>query len=73
MVLAAVYLINIKPLALLNNKTLHEILFDELPEFEELRIFGCLILFHDQRSKSSKFSSPSQRCIFIGYPNGKRG
>ena len=43
------------------------------PSFDELRVFGCLYFAHNQRAKGDKFGPRSRRCVFVGYPNGKKG
>ena len=72
-VLGAVYLINRTPSGLLHNKTPFEILFGQAPEFDELKVFGCLAFAHNQKAKDNKFAPRSRKCVFIGYLYGKKG
>lgn len=72
-VLGAVYLINRTPYCLLQNKTPFEILFGQAPDFDELKVFGCLAFAHNQKAKGNKFAPRSRKCVFIGYPHGKKG
>lgn len=72
-VLSAVYLINRTPSRLLENKTPYEILFGKEPSFSELRVFGSLCYAHNQKSKGDKFAPRSRKCVFVGYPHGKKG
>ncbi|KAL2927193.1 Retrovirus-related Pol polyprotein from transposon RE1 [Bienertia sinuspersici] len=72
-VLAAVYIINRTPSSVLNGKSPYELLFGKSALLDELRVFGCLCFAHNQRAKGDKFSSRSRRCIFVGYPSGKKG
>ena len=72
-VLGAVYLINRTPSILLDNKTPFELLCGHAPNFDVLRVFGCLCFAHNQRAKGNKFAPHGRRCIFVGYPNGKKG
>ena len=71
--LTACYLINRTPSKLLHDKTPFEMLYQRQPAFEQLRVFGCLCYAHNQNHNGDKFSSRSRRCIFIGYPYGKKG
>ncbi|PKI62299.1 hypothetical protein CRG98_017300 [Punica granatum] len=64
----AVHLINI---TLLDNKSPHEVLFEKQPNYSNLRVFGSLCYAHT-RTKD-KFEPRSRRCVFIGYPHGKKG
>lgn len=41
-VLHAAYLINRTPTPLLENKTLFEALFEKVPTFDHIKVFGCL-------------------------------
>lgn len=43
-----------------------------LPKFENLRVFGCLC-FSVKQNISDKFVERSEKCIFIGYSNEKKG
>jgi len=72
-VLAAGYLINRTPSLILNGKTPYEILHGEPPSYGNLRIFGSLCYARNQGRKGDKFTSKSHKCIFVGYPYGKKG
>ncbi|XP_026398824.1 uncharacterized protein LOC113294654 [Papaver somniferum] len=70
--LTATYLINRTPTPILNNKTPYEILFGNQPPYNQLKVFGCLCYVHDKGSNGYKFASRGRRCVFIGYPFGKK-
>ncbi|KAK9715248.1 hypothetical protein RND81_06G152600 [Saponaria officinalis] len=72
-VLTASYLINRTPSALLQGKTPYEALFNKPPVYNNLRVFGCLCYVKHPRKDGDKFASRSRRCIFVGYPFGKKG
>ncbi|CAH9085522.1 unnamed protein product [Cuscuta epithymum] len=72
-VLVAAHLINRTPSRILHNKTPFEILFGVPPIFDHLRVFCCLCYAYNVRSKNDKFSSRTRKCIFVGYPFGKKG
>nr|GMC80250.1 Retrovirus-related Pol polyprotein from transposon TNT 1-94 [Ipomoea batatas] len=44
-----------------------------LPSYNTIRVFGCLCFAHNQKAKGDKFASKSRKCIFVGYPFGKKG
>ncbi|PKI38709.1 hypothetical protein CRG98_040900 [Punica granatum] len=67
----AVHLINITPSSLLDNKSPHEVLFGKPPNYSNLRVFGSFCYAHT-RTKD-KFEPRSRKCVFIGYPHGKKG
>ncbi|MCH83031.1 hypothetical protein A2U01_0003845, partial [Trifolium medium] len=72
-VLTAGYLINRTPTPLLNGKTPYEMLNGEPPSYDQLRVFGSLCYAHNQGKKGDKFASRSKKCVFVGYPHGKKG
>lgn len=72
-ILTAANLINRTPTPVLNGKTPFEKLHNRSPPVHHLRTFGCLCFAHNQNHKGDKFASWSIRCVFLGYPNGKKG
>ncbi|KAJ4758369.1 Retroelement pol polyprotein-like [Rhynchospora pubera] len=70
-VLTAAYLINRTPTPLLENKTPYEMLFGKPPSYGAVRIFGCLCYIKSHTS--DKFETRSRKCVFVGYPFGKKG
>ncbi|XP_062086560.1 uncharacterized protein LOC133792669 [Humulus lupulus] len=72
-VLAAAHLINRTPSTILDNLTPFEKLFGHTPSYDAICVFGSLCFAHNQQSKGDKFESRSRKCIFVGYPFGKKG
>ena len=72
-ILTVGYLINRTPSLILQGKTPYEILYGKAPQIAHLRVFGCLCYVHNQEHKGDKFASRSRKCVFIGYPYGKKG
>ena len=72
-VLAASYIISRTPTSLLDNKTPYEVLFNIFPSYDTFRVFGCLCDAFNFKSKRDKFMSWSRKCIFVSYPQGKKG
>ena len=66
-------LINRTPTPLLDNKSPYELLTGTCPSYDEIRTFGCLCFAHNSKSKNDKFVSKSRKCLFMGYPFGKKG
>ena len=70
-VLTAGYLINRTPSLVLNGKTPYSVLYGTEPTYDHLRILGSLCYAHVKTG--DKFASRSRRCVFVGYPYGKKG
>ena len=58
---------------ILGGKTPYEILFGSPPFISHLRVFGCLCYAKNINREKDKFASRSHKCIFMGYPYGKKG
>jgi len=71
-VLTSGYLIYRTPSSVLNGKTPYKMLFGCYPTYDHLRVFGLLCYAHKQGRFGDKFDSQSRKCIFVGYPYGKR-
>ena len=72
-VLTAVFLINRTPSKLLNGKTPYEALLHRKPSFDEIRVFGTLCFVRTNPRAKDKFVPRSTKCVFVGYPFGKKG
>lgn len=72
-ILTAAYLINRTPTAVLGNSTPFERLFDKAPSNQHIKVFASLCYAHNQIRGGDKFASRSRRCVFMGYPYGKKG
>ena len=66
----AVYLINRVPSPIIENKTPFELLYNKVPNFEMLKIFGCLCYASTQQNK---FGPRSRRGVFLGFQTGMKG
>ena len=71
--MTASYLINQTPTLLLGGKTPYKVLFGKTPSYDNLRVFGCLAYAHNHGHRGDKFDSRSRKCVFVGYPFGKKG
>ncbi|CAH9124860.1 unnamed protein product, partial [Cuscuta epithymum] len=70
-ILTAVYIINRLPSPIISNKSPYEMLFGKEPNYEHLRVFGCLVYAHNNKRKD-KFSERGSPCVFLGYPYGQK-
>ena len=72
-VFSVAYLINRTPSCLLEYKSPYELLFDKVPDYNHLKVFGCLCFAYNRASKQDKFAKRSRRCVFVGYSNTQKG
>ncbi|GJU86702.1 putative RNA-directed DNA polymerase [Tanacetum coccineum] len=71
-VLTSVYLINRLPSSVLSQKSPYELIYKVKPKLSQLKTFGCLC-FSTVLNNSDKFSSRSEKCVFLGYSFDKKG
>lgn len=71
--LAAVYLINRVPSKVLDNFTPLERLFEQKPDYNSLRTFGCAGWPHLRLYDTCKVEFRSNRCVFLGIGDMHKG
>ncbi|CAB80958.1 retrotransposon like protein [Arabidopsis thaliana] len=64
---AAVYLINRMPTPVLSMESPFQKLFGSKPNYERLRVFGCLCFPWLRPYTHNKLEERSRRCVFLGY------
>lgn len=57
---------------LLGQKSPFQILTGNVPSYDSLRVFGCLLYAHNIDRQKDKFTPRAIECIFIGYPLVKK-
>ncbi|GJT23280.1 retrovirus-related pol polyprotein from transposon TNT 1-94 [Tanacetum coccineum] len=72
-VLTAAYMINRYPSSVLKFKTPYELLLNEVPTYDHLRVFGCLAMASNPSRTTDKFAERGVPCLFIGYPLHQKG
>lgn len=72
-ILTAVHLINLLPVSQLAFKSPYEMIFKKTPDYDYLKVFGCLCYIANVSGPSDKFDSRGLRCVFFGYPYGQKG
>lgn len=70
--MAATHFINRTPSVNLHGKTAFEVLYGKSPPIDHLRTSSYLCYARSLNWSNDKFSSGSQKYIFIGYPYGKK-
>lgn len=69
----ATYVHNILPTKLLNNFSPTQILYNKDPQYDHLRVFGCLCYPLFPSTTINKLQARSTPCVFLGYPSNHRG
>ncbi|XP_071741111.1 uncharacterized protein [Rutidosis leptorrhynchoides] len=69
----ATYLLNILPSKLLNNLSPTQLLYQRIPEYQHLKVFGCLCYPLIPSTTIKKLQPRSTPCVFLGYPKNHRG
>ena len=72
-VMTAVYLLNRLPTPVLGNISPFQSLFDKSPEYNLIKIFGCLAFASNPAHTNDKFKPKGVPCVFLGYPVSKKG
>ncbi|KAL9996374.1 putative RNA-directed DNA polymerase [Helianthus debilis subsp. tardiflorus] len=72
-ILTATYIINRLPSDVIENKTPYEILYNRQPEYEHMRVFGCLAYYRNTETNGDKFEPRGRVGVFLGYPPGTKG
>lgn len=70
---AATYLLNRRPCRATSPHTPHELLLGVAPDYELLRVFGCLCYPNTAATSRHKIALRSVACVFLGYPSDHRG
>lgn len=71
--LTATYIINQLPSKIIGDKTPYEVLFGHQPEYDHMRVFGCLAYYKNNETNGDKFEPRGKLEVFLGYPPGKKG
>ncbi|KAK1416343.1 hypothetical protein QVD17_32133 [Tagetes erecta] len=72
-ILTATYIVNRLPSKVINNKTPYEVLLGRDPEYDHMRVFGCLAYYRNTETNGDKFEPRGKPGVFLGYPHGKKG
>lgn len=68
----ATHVINMTPTNILKYRSSYEVLFGTRPPYDTLRVFGSLCYVHRRDRDKDKLGERSRRCVFVGYPFGKK-
>lgn len=69
--LTAAYLLNRTPS--ITGISPYELLFNKIPEYHDLRVFGCLCFATVVPHPTDKFAPRAVKGVFVGYPFGTKG
>ncbi|KAD3640307.1 hypothetical protein E3N88_29530 [Mikania micrantha] len=72
-ILTPTHVINRLPSEVIDNKTPYEVLYNQKPNYEHMKVFGCLAYYKSTKTKGDKFEMRGRPGIFLGYPQGTKG
>lgn len=72
-ILTATYIINRLPSKVIDDKTPFELVFNQKPDYENMRVFGCLTYYRNTDTRGDKFEERGMPGVFMGYPQGTKG
>ncbi|GKC40110.1 putative RNA-directed DNA polymerase [Tanacetum coccineum] len=72
-VLTAAYIINRMPSDVIGNKMPYEVLYNQKPNYDNMRVFGCLAYYKSTETNGDKFKMKGRPGVFLGYPPGTKG
>ncbi|KAM0052273.1 putative RNA-directed DNA polymerase [Helianthus debilis subsp. tardiflorus] len=72
-ILTAAYIINRLPSKVIQDKTPYELLYGQKPDYDHMRILGCLTYYWSIEMKGDKFEMRGRPGVFVGYPPGTKG
>ncbi|KAI3494583.1 hypothetical protein L1887_40715 [Cichorium endivia] len=72
-ILTAAYIINRLPSKIVKNKTPYELVWNAKPQYDHMKVFGCLTYFKNTNTKGDKFEQKGKLGVFLGYPQGTKG
>lgn len=68
----AVYILNRLPSSVLHWKSLFKVLQKRLPDYDFMKVFGCLCFVINNAPYKLKFEDRSFKCVFLGYLLGHK-
>nr|GEU66079.1 retrovirus-related Pol polyprotein from transposon TNT 1-94 [Tanacetum cinerariifolium] len=72
-IFTATYIVNRLPSKRINDKTPYEVLFGQKPEYDHMRVFGCMAYYKNTETNGDNFEPRGKPGVFFGYPPGKKG
>ncbi|CAH9051136.1 unnamed protein product [Cuscuta europaea] len=72
-IFTAAYIINRLPSPTLNGLTPYQKLFNRVPDYSFMRVFGSACYPNFNATSANKLSPRSVQCVFLGYASGYKG
>lgn len=69
----ATFLINRLPSKFLKHKSPFSVLYNQIPNYNNLKVFGCLVYAAISKNKTTKLDTRSKKCLFLGHKTHTKG
>jgi len=72
-IIHAIYLLSRIPSKSIENKTPYELIYNQLPDLHDIKVFGSLCFVSTLQRERNKLGPRAKKCVFLSYKAGTKG